>query len=76
MDIKFMPEGFDDFKYLLVATHEITNFILAIPIKTKAAQVLGEAFIHIVIYIFGSPKLLMVDKDSAYTGDVINTKLK
>ena len=27
-DIKFMMMGFDDYKYLLVTTYEITNFIL------------------------------------------------
>ena len=33
LDIKFMPKGFNDFKYLLAATCRITNFVLAIQIK-------------------------------------------
>ena len=32
-----MTNGFDDFKYLLVATCEIPNFIIAMPIKSKTA---------------------------------------
>ena len=33
IDIKFMPKGFDDFKYLVDATCERICFILAIPSK-------------------------------------------
>ena len=33
--IKFMLKGIDDFKYLLVAACEITNFLWAIPSKPK-----------------------------------------
>ena len=33
-----MPKGFDDTKYLLVAMIEITNILLAIPVKSGAAQ--------------------------------------
>ena len=34
-DIKLMLKGFDDLKYLLDAICEITNFILAIPTKSR-----------------------------------------
>ena len=49
VDINFIPKVFDDFKYLLAATCEITSFVLAIPNKSSAAQVLSEALIHRVI---------------------------
>ena len=49
--IKFIPKGLDNFKYLLVATCEITNLVLAIWIKLKAAQVVVQALIHRPIYI-------------------------
>ena len=38
-----MPKVFGDFIYLLVATCKITNFLLAIPIKSRTTQVLAEA---------------------------------
>ena len=39
-------KNFDDFKYLLVPTCEIINFVLVIPIKSRATQVIAEALIH------------------------------
>ena len=48
-DIKFIPQQIDNFKYLLVATQDITIFALAIPIISRAAKVVAEAFIHRVI---------------------------
>ena len=56
VDIKFMPKGFHDFKYVLVATCKITNFILAIPIESGTAQVIVEALINRVICSFGPPQ--------------------
>ena len=38
VDIKFMPNGFDDLKYFLVATCKITNFVLSIPINSRSAS--------------------------------------
>ena len=64
VDTKYMPRGFEDFRYMLVPTCEITSFILAIPVKTGAAQGIVDTLscMH-----FGSPKPLIVDKDSAFT---------
>ena len=46
-----MPKGFDDFKYLLLTTYKTTNFVLAMLIKIRAAQVVAETLIYRVIYI-------------------------
>ena len=35
VDVKFIPKGLDDFKFLVVATCEITDLVLAIPFKTE-----------------------------------------
>ena len=66
VDMKFMPNGLDDFKHLLVATSEITNFLFAIPIKSKATKVIADELSHRVICIFSPTKLLLIDKDSAF----------
>ena len=55
-----MPKGFDDLKYPLVATCEITNFGLQYPIKSRAAQVIPEALFQRVVYICGLQELLIV----------------
>ena len=57
VDIKIMPIGFDDFKYLLVAICEITNLVLVIPIQTEAAKDITETLIHRVICPCGPPFL-------------------
>ena len=69
--IKFIPKGFDVLKYLLVMTCKITNFMLTIQLKEKTAQVLAEVLTHRVICTFGPPKLCTVDKESAFTCEVI-----
>ena len=50
--IKLMPLRFDDFRHLLVVTFEITNFVLPVPIKTRAANIVAETLIHRAICIF------------------------
>ena len=74
-DVKYMPEGIDGFKYLLVITCEYTNFVVAIQPKDIQAKPIAEALIHRVITIFGIPDMLIVDKDRALTGQVINLLL-
>ena len=74
-DIKYMPKSFDNFKFLLIVTCKYTNFIIAIPLRDTQAETISEALIHRVITIFGIPDLLIVDKDRALTGQVINLLL-
>ena len=67
VDIKFMPKHFDDFKYLLEPYSEITNFLLTVSNKSRAAQDIAETLINRVSNAFSPPKLLIVNKDSAFT---------
>ena len=46
VDIKYMPEGFDGFKYIILATCEQTNFVFAIPTKERTARAVSDALIH------------------------------
>ena len=74
--IKYMPEGFDNFKFLLIITCEYRNFVIAIPLKDTQARTIAEALIHRVITIFSMPNLLIVNKDRALTGQIINLLLQ
>ena len=67
-DIKYMPKGFDNFKFLLIVTCKYTNFIIAIPLRDTQAKMIAEVPIHRVITIFSRPNLLIVDKDRTLTG--------
>ena len=74
-DVKYMSEGIDDFKYLLVVTCEYTNFVVAILLKDIQAKTIAEGLIPRFITIFGIPNMLIVEKDRALRGQVINLLL-
>ena len=63
VDIKYMPDGFDSFKYILLTTCEHTNFVFAIPTKERDARSISDVLIHRVFTISGPPQFLSVDKD-------------
>ena len=75
VDIKYMPEGFNGFKYIILATCEQTNFVFAIPSKERTARAIADALIHRIFTITGPPQFLSVDMDKALTGAVIMTLL-
>ena len=75
-DIKYMLQGFNGFKYLLVVTYEYTNFVIAIPLRDIQAKTIAEVLIHRVITIFGIRDTLIIDKERALTGQIINLLLQ
>ena len=76
IDIKYMPDGFDNFKFIVLTTCEHTKFVFAILTKERDAQSVSDALIHRVFTISGPPQFLSVDKDRALTGQVISTLLQ
>ena len=76
VDIKYMPDDFDGFRFLIMVTCEQTNFVFAIPSKDRTARAISDALIHQVFVITGSPQYLSVDKDTALTGTVIQILLQ
>ena len=76
VDIKYMPQGFDGFKFIILVTCEQTNFVFAIPSKECTARAVADALIHRVFTISGPPQFLLVDQDKALTGTVIQLLLQ
>ena len=76
VDIKYMPDGFDNFKYIVLTTCEHTNFVFAIPTKERDAWSISDALIHQVFTISGPLQFLSVDKDRALTEQVITALLQ
>ena len=76
VDIKYIPDGFDNFKYIVLTMCEHTNFVFAIPTKETDARSVSDALIHRVFTISGPPQFLSVDKDRNLTGQVISTLLQ
>ena len=69
-----MSKDFGDFKYLLIAACAITNFILTIPTKTLRTQVIAKTLINRDICVFGSQKLIILDKFSIYRSHSIHSE--
>ena len=76
VDIKYMPQGFDGFKFIILVTCEQTNFVFATPSKECTARAVADALIHRVFTISGPPQFLSVDQDKALTGTVIQLLLQ
>ena len=76
VDIKYMPDGFDNFRYIVLATCKHTNFVFAVPTKERDAQAVLNSLIHRIFTISSPPQFLSVDKDKALTGSVITTLLQ
>ena len=55
IDIKHMPTAFGSYQYLLVFTCDQTNFTIITPLRSRDAQMVAEALIYRVIYLFGPP---------------------
>ena len=70
-DIKYMPKGMSGYKFLLIATCELTNYTVAIPLQERTADAISQALWVRIFCIFTIPKKLIVDQDSAFTARVI-----
>ena len=58
---------------VIVENLELIVLQLVIPIKTRGGQVLAEELCHKDIWMLGPPKFLIVDNDSAFTGEVLSS---
>ena len=56
----------DKFQFILVILCEVSNFILAVPMKTKTAPEICNTLIDSFIGNFGTPIRIFCDQDSAF----------
>ena len=66
MDIKHMSPSKDKFDYILVILCEVSNFIVAIPLKTATAQEICNALMDSFIGYLGTPIRIVCDQDPAF----------
>ena len=66
-----MPLSNQGFNYILFATCEISNFVVAIPIQKANAVTIAEALLNRIVYQFGPPKTLIIDEDRTLSADVL-----
>ena len=61
MDIKYMPPSKDKFHYIIVILCEVSNFIVAVPMKTATAPEICNAIMDSFIGYFGTPIRIVCD---------------
>ena len=67
IDIKTMPQAFRGYHLLLVITCDQTNFTIAVPLRDRTAQMVAEALIYRVTYLFGPPRQIICDEATEFS---------
>ena len=67
IDIKTMTQAFGGYHLLLVITCDQTNFTIAVPLRDRTAQMVAEALIYRVIYLFGPPTQIICDEATEFS---------
>ena len=75
IDIKTMPQAFGGYHLLLVITCDQTNFMIAVPLRDRTAQMVAEALIYRVIYLFGPPRQIISDEATEFSSAIIQAIL-
>ena len=60
IDIKTMPQA---------------NFMIAVPLRDQTAQMVAEALIYRVIYLFGPPRQIICDEATEFSSVIIQAIL-
>ena len=75
IDIKTMPQAFRGYHLLLVITCDQTNFTIAVPLRDRMAQMVAEAVIYRVIYLFGPLRQIICDEATEFSSAIIQAIL-
>ena len=75
IDIKTMPQAFGGYHLLLVITCDQMNFTIVVPLRDQQTQMIPEALIYRVIYLFGPPRQIVCDEAAEFTLAIIQTIL-
>ena len=75
IDIKHMPTAFGGNQYLLVITCDQTNFTILTPLRSRDAQMVAEALICRVMYLFGPPGQIICDEAAEFTSHIVQAIL-
>ena len=75
IDIKTMPQAFGGYHLLLVITYDQTNFTIVVPLRDWQTQMIAEALIYRVIYLFSAPRWIVCDKAAEFTSAIIQAIL-
>ena len=75
IDIKTMPQAFGGYHLSLVITCNQTNFTIAAPLRDRQTQMIAEALIYRMIYLFGPPRWIVCNEAAEFTSAIIQAIL-
>ena len=75
IDIKTMPQAFRGYHLLLVITCDQTNFTIVVPLRDRTVQMVVEALIYRVIYLFGPLRQIICDEATEFSSAIIQAIL-
>ena len=70
-DVKYMPLSSKGFKFLLLVTCDISNYVVGIPMHLNNSISIAEALLNRVVYTYGCPEQICMDEDKALTAEVV-----
>ena len=70
-----MPQAFRGYHLLLVITCDQTNFTIMVPLRDRTAQMIAEALMYRVIYLFGLLRQILCDKAMELSSAIIQAIL-
>ena len=73
--IKTMSQAFGGYHLLLLITCDQTNFTIAISLRDRQTQMVAEALVYQVIYLFGPPRQIVCDEPTGFTSAIIQAIL-
>ena len=73
--IKTVPQAFGGYHLLLVIACDQTNFTIAVLLRDQTTQMVAEALIYRVIYLFGPPRQIICDEATKFSSAIIQAIL-
>ena len=70
-----MPQAFGGYHLLLVITCDQTNLTIVVPLRDQQTQMIAEALMYRVIYLFCPPRWIVCDEAAEFTSAIIQAIL-
>ena len=71
LDIKYMNDGINGYKFILLGCCTVTRYLIAAPLRKADALHIAEALINI-IFTWGPPTKVFMDMDRGFTNQLAN----
>ena len=66
MDVKEMVNSTNGYKYILVILCEVSNFMVALPLRSDTAKEVCDSLMNGYVKYFGTPTHIICDKDPSF----------